>query len=105
MPIVTTMEGVSFVCRRGRLGRPADTPQWGRGHAPIKSRRSALTSGDRHNAWRPTLCRAARTLRARPPPARIPTTATSRCGAQHPDTDPTLIGRYDDGDRWSGAVD
>ena len=35
--------------RRGRLGRPADTPQWGRSHAPISARRSALTSGDRHN--------------------------------------------------------
>lgn len=33
----------------GRLGRPADTPQWGRSHAPIKSRRSALTSTKRHN--------------------------------------------------------
>jgi hypothetical protein len=31
-------------------GRPADTPQWGRSHAPIKSRRSALTSTKRHNA-------------------------------------------------------
>jgi hypothetical protein len=26
------------------MGRPADTPQWGRCHAPIKSRRSVLTS-------------------------------------------------------------
>ncbi|MDQ3577441.1 MAG: hypothetical protein M3443_07525 [Actinomycetota bacterium] len=28
----------------GGLGPPADTPQWGRCHAPIKSRRSALTN-------------------------------------------------------------
>ena len=46
-------EGVSSLPEKGRLGRPADTPQWGRSHAPIKSRRSALTSGDRHNAWMP----------------------------------------------------
>ena len=37
------MEDVSFL-QEGRLGRPADTPQWGRSHAPIKSRRSALTA-------------------------------------------------------------
>jgi len=37
------------------LGRPADTPQWGRSHAPIKSRRSALTLLERHNACPPTL--------------------------------------------------
>jgi hypothetical protein len=46
-------EGVSSLPEKGRLGRPADTPQWGRGHAPIKSRRSALTSGERHNPWMP----------------------------------------------------
>jgi hypothetical protein len=46
-------EKVSSLSRGGRLGRPADTPQWGRCHAPIKSRRSALTSGDRHNACSP----------------------------------------------------
>ena len=48
----------------------------------IKSRRSALTAGDRHYQYWPTRRRAAAKLRARPPAVRIPTTAT-RAASTH----------------------
>lgn len=51
-----TISGVTSVHpRTGRPGRPADTPQCGRCHAPIRSRRSALTTDDPHDAAALTL--------------------------------------------------
>ena len=35
-------EGCLLHCEEGRSGRSADTSQWGRCHAPIKSRRPVL---------------------------------------------------------------
>ena len=50
IPTMTTMDDVSLLRGGGRLGTGRRTHlSGGACHAPIKSRRSALTSGDRHN--------------------------------------------------------
>src|SRR6476620_10381033 len=75
-----------------RLGRPADTSQSGRSHAPIKSRRSVRLTRCRHYCSKPTRqvadAKGARhQVNRNQPPHHGPVTQTRRNPATHTDTE------------------